>query len=260
MRLWKTLIGLTLALIPGAAYAIPVVNWCPTELPCEPALEVVILNIAIYAASIFGFFLAAMFAFYAIKLLISTGDDNAQTDTRKAFAYAFFGVVLVTGANIIAASFTNWGTIADVDLLKLEIIDPIVTFFKTLVGTALIVTITYNGIRLILSEDESQASTARRRFIESLIGAAVVILAGAIVDAFIPPVQASILTTELQGIAQFIATIFGFLAVIAIIVGGMFLVLSVQDSMKDRGKQIILGGVISLVVVYSSYSIINLLF
>jgi len=261
MRLLSLIPGLALALIPTSVYAIPTVNWCPTELPCdETAFEIRILDIAIYGGSIFGIFLAAMFAYYAVKLLISTGDDNAQSEMRKAFSYAFFGVVLVAGAQIIANGLTNWGTIVEHATIKSDIIDPLVIFFETFVGAALIVTITFNAFRLILSEDESQSSTARKRFIESLIGTAVVILADTIVRAFMPPGTASLLTEEFRGIAQFIATIFGLLAVIAIIVGGIFLILSVQDSMKDRGKQIILGGIISLVVVYSSYAIVSLLF
>ena len=257
MRSKSLFAGLMLVLIPQSALAIALGS-CPVgSLSCNPNLAGIIYAVATAFAIAFGGFLIAMFAFYGVRLLISTGDENAQTEVRSSIAYAIFGAVLVAGAQYLADSFAVSGTIVNSGILESNILTPVKDFFAGLLGIALIATITYQGIRLVIAEDESQSSAARKRFIEGLIGAAVIVLVDPIVDAFVPSGNMGGLTDELAGIAQFLATIFGLLAVIAIMAGGVFLAFSATDSFKDKGKQMIFAGIISLVVVWVSYALIN---
>ncbi|MBU0766840.1 hypothetical protein KKF55_03605 [Patescibacteria group bacterium] len=258
MQILGILTGLVLVLIPQRTIAITL-GTCPvTDLSCNGDLSGIIYGIATVFAVAFGGFLFAMFAFYGIKLLVSTGDENAQSEVRSAIVYAIFGSILVAGAQYIADSFTTSGTIVDVTKLEDSILSPVKSFITGLLAITLIVTITYQGIRLVIADDESQSSAARKRFIEGLIGAAVIILVDTIVDAFIPGTGMGNLKNELAGISKYLATIFGFLAVIAIMSGGIFLAFSATDSYKEKGKQMIFAGIISLVVVWVSYALVKL--
>jgi len=261
MRFLSVLTGLVLVLMPQSVLAITLGS-CPVNtriLSCYPDISGIIYAVATVFAIAFGGFLIAMFAFYGIRLLVSTGDENAQTEVRSSIVYAIFGAVLVAGAQYLADSFAVSGIIVDADALKSSILTPVKDFFTGLLSIALIATITYQGIRLVIAEDESQSSTARKRFIEGLIGAAVIVLVDPIVDAFVPSPSGNMggLTDELAGISQFLATIFGLLSVVAIMAGGVFLAFSATDALKDKGKQMIFAGIISLIVVWVSYALIK---
>ncbi len=262
MRYLKLITGLIAALYPTGVAAVGLTpgNACVsgTGISCNPNVNTTLVNLATAGITAFGAFLFAMFVFYGFRMLVSSSDENVQTETRKAVVFAIFGAVLVAGSRIFANSFTNWGTIVDSGNLEANVLTPVKLFIEGLVGIALIVTITFQGIRMILSEDESQSSAARKRFIEGLIGAIVIVLLDTIVDAFIPTGGGMTnFTTEMAGIGKFMATIFGFLATVTIIVGGIMLVASVNDTLKDRGKQLIIGGIIGLVVVWMSYALIH---
>ncbi len=260
MRLTEIATGITLALIPSTANAIAT-TWTDacesSQLACHSDLNVPISGLALTATGAFGAFMFAMFIYYGVKLLVSTADENAQTETRKAIVFAIFGTVLVVGSQVIASSFTSWGVIRAGTAIETSVLAPVKTFIVGLVGIALIVTITFQGIRLIIAQDESQSSAARKRFIEGLIGAVVVTLVDTVVDAFIPGTGMGQVSTEMAGISRFLATIFGFLAVVAMIIGGIMLVASVNDDLKDKGKKLIIAGIISLVVVWISYALVR---
>jgi len=262
MRLIGVITGVAAALYPMGVSAVTLApgEAClsSTNISCYFDINTSIGGLAGAAIAAFGAFLFAMFVFYGFRMLVSTSDEDVQTETRKAVVYAIFGAVLVAGSQVIAGSFTNWGTLVDSANLEANVLTPVKLFIKGLVGIALIVTITFQGIRLILSEDESQSTAARKRFIEGLIGAVVIVLLDTIVDAFIPTGGGMWpLTNQMAGIARFLATIFGFLAAVTIIVGGIMLVASVNDALKDRGKQLVIGGITGLVVVWMSYALIH---
>jgi hypothetical protein len=260
MRRFALIAGGVMAILPQVCHAVGI-NPCPVPgIPCGDLPSVIDTTIAQPALAAFGGFLVAMFVFYGIRLLLTTGDDNAQTKIRYAFQYSIFGIVLVTSAYLITSSIVDNSGIVDASAISTGILVPLKQAIVGLVGTALIVTITFQGIRLILSEDESQASAARKRFIAGPLGAVVIAVEDQIIDAIATPHGgSSILAEEIAGIARFLATIFGALAVIALIVGGIMLVVSVQDSLKDRAKKIITASIVAIIVVLMAYGLVTAL-
>ncbi len=202
----------------------------------------------------FSGILIAMLIAYALRLAFSPGDESAVTETRSAFAHAFLGALLVTGAAGIAASFVDTG--AAVDTAPLEgLVHVAVVFVKSLLAALLLANFFIQGVLLIVAMDDSLRSKARTRMLHGAIGAAIVMLA----DAFIATVvnrDISIATQESVGIANFLGTIFGLLAVVGIIAGGIMYVISVDESLKDKGKSIIRGSLIALAVVIASYALV----
>jgi hypothetical protein len=132
----------------------------------------------------------------------------------------------------------------------------VVTFFKGVVFAILIGNFFYQGFLLIVAQDDATRERARKLMLWGLIGATVVILANAAVEAFTYQ-DIGVISIELTGILNFLATIFGFLSVIAIIVAGIMIMISVEDSSKERGKKILLAAFVSLVVVVCSAAIVN---
>lgn len=51
-------------------------------------------------------------------------------------------------------------------------------------------------------------------------------------------------------------TLLGFLAAIALIVAGIMLIISIDESLRDKAKSIVIGTLITLVVVFCCYTLI----
>lgn len=258
--LWAA--GMLFALVPTSAFAIVTFSPCPLNeygvpFPCNP-LSGVIGNIGTQATAMFVGFLLAMIIFYGFKLLFGANEENAQTEVKTAFAYAIGGATLVMGATVIASAFMPSAAIVTVGPIT-AIINNVLDFIFGLGGTALIVAITIQGIRMIVAQEEGQASEARKNLIYAMIGAAVLILARVIVESVTGTgqLEGSELSAEISGIVGFLATIFGVLALIAIIIGGFMLVISYDESLKEKGKKSIITGLVALAVVSAAQAIIN---
>jgi hypothetical protein len=132
-------------------------------------------------------------------------------------------------------------------------------FFFGMMAAALIINIGYHGAQLIVSQDDSGMTNARQGMLRGAIGLTIVMISGTVLDAF----NTNIITdtnNELFGIGNFIITIFGALAVVAIVVAAIMLVVSVDEQLKDRAKKIMITVAISVLVVMSSKIIISTFF
>jgi len=259
MRLKNLISAAFLAIIPQLAYAIDLGN-CPVgDLSCVGDLNVPINLIIGAAVAAFGGFLFLMFVYYSLKLLIDAGEDSANTDTKNAFVHAILGAVLVGTYAVItgAIGWKSGGVPIDAGTLRTGVIRPLADFTIGLANVAMQVNVVAQGFRLIWAQDEGQTTAAKKKFFVGCMGAVVVVLATVITDSFVDSTGGTI-ATEVAGISKFLATIFGLLAVVAIIIGGVMLAFSGQDSMKENGKNTIIVGIVSLVVVFSSYALIKL--
>jgi uncharacterized membrane protein YozB (DUF420 family) len=87
------------------------------------------------------------------------------------------------------------------------------------------------------------------------IGVAISLVAFAIVHA-VADNDPGLLVEEMKGIILFLLTIFGTLCVVALIVAGVFLVISFDESLKDRAKKVVIGTLTALVFVLVCYTAI----
>lgn len=220
-----------------------------TETVIIPALQVCFLAVAV------GFFF-----YYAVRLMLESDDENTITETKMAYGYAIAGAAAVSLAGLIvqAVGDSAQGTLVN-QAPVIAALDGVVRYMRLMISAAVSCLIVYQGFRIILLQgQESEIEQQKKRFFHGLIGVAIVLIANVAVSAFFPQNDgAEILNTEFVGIINFLLEIFGALALLAIIVGGILLVVSAEDSLKDRAKKSIFTAVIALIVVLSSFLIVN---
>lgn len=263
-------------LLPGllgiaitALFPLPIVHgqaWClVSDIPCggnpfQLIKEKFIDNFLRFGivAIVFG-----MFAYYALALLFSGDDENAAAQMKTAFGHAIAGCAVVGVAILISENIGSITTPANplTGNTGTQIrtgLEEATKYFKLLVGALVSFHVTYQGIRLIaLQGKEEEVSKQKAKFFHGLIGVAVVLLANSIISAVQPGNNANVLSNEIKGIANFLITLFGLLAVVAFMASAAALMLSVDESWKEKGKKGMFGSVIVLIIVFSSWAIVR---
>jgi hypothetical protein len=236
-------------------------NYCPiSSIPCGG------LNLPIYlgrvtsgiGVALIGI-LTGMLIFYTLKLAVSGQDESQGTAVRNAYLHALFGAILVAGATFIVATVPERSTVIIPGGLATGILGPVTVFFFAGAASALVINIGYYATRLIIAQDESGGTNARQGIIRGIIGLSIVLMGGAIVGAFSAG-SPLVLADEAIGIGRFLITIFGTLAVVAIVVAGLMLVISADEQLKDRARKIILATAVAIIVVMASGVILSVFF
>lgn len=245
-----------------ASKAYAQIDPCPLDtgiLPCDPGgnFNVFLTGTFINGAKIaFGSVLFAMMVFYGIKLIMGADNDSTISESYNSYAYAAIGTILAGGAFAFANTFAVQGILVDAAPTNSVIIGVIVAF-RAILYAALVFNIFYQGFRLVSSQDESQADKAKKQFIYGLIGAAIVLLAEPIVFGFSTSDSGAI-GLQAVGIANFIGTILGAFAVIAMFVSGLYLVFAVNEQNAEKAKKVLIAAIIVLIIVVMSLALINL--
>ena len=86
-----------------------------------------------------------------------------------------------------------------------------------------------------------------------------VMLAQPILSAVTPGAFNNEINNNIVGIANFLATIFGVGAVLAFIVAGIMLVVSINETVKDRAKTLMFTAVVAIIIVISSLALVTVL-
>jgi len=233
---------------------------CPiANLSCSTGGAFTSLDTIFEAAQtrIFPALLFAMIVFYGFKLVIQSHDESAQTEVKQAFGQAIFATALVGGAILLADAFAQPGTIANTAQAN-TVLDFVIKSLVALTFTVVVVNVFIQSYRLIAAQEDSDTDAAKKRLVHGAIGGAVAILAVTIVNAFMSPAGgSSLLSDQAVGIGNFLATIFGGVAVLGLLVSGIFLVLSVEEGLKDRARKLFFVSLAALVVVIVAYTIIR---
>ncbi len=217
------------------------------------------LSVIIPAAQYIFYAIAILFFFYyGIRLMIESEDENTITETKSAYGYAIAGCVMVSFAGLIIDAVTpNTADIISIAPVTTGL-GNIVTFFKLMLSTAVTVHMVWQGVRLIMLQgQESEMEQQKKRFFNGLLGVAIVLLAEAVITAFVPGSGSSQLANEIVGVINFLLQILGALCILSIIVAGVMLVVSTNEELKDRAKKAIFSTVIALVIVIVSYTVIK---
>ena len=260
-------IGLALLLWPALAAAqLPVPN-CPIPFLSCGGGGVAGLN-AFFWGSVWpslkvGFVGVALccFLYYSVQLMMAKSEESNINEAKSAYEMAIFGCAVVILTAAIVESFAPSGN--PNDLVRpaplITAVNAVIFFMKLVLGAIVLIRLTIQGIRLILLEGQSQGETdkQKKQFFNGIFGVAAILLANALVAALYPGANSGILAIELVGMANFLLVLMGGFAVITIIIAGFMLILSVDESLKDRAKKVISGTVIALTVVLCAYVLVN---
>ena len=251
------IVGVLAAVVPSLVIA--QINPCPLgSLACpggaaDGFITSVLINGSKYA---FGGVLGAMLIWYGMKLIMGADNDSTITEVYNSYAYAVVGTILAGGAFALAATFATRGNVIYAAPTN-NILLGVRMALRAILGTALLFNIFYQGYRLVSSQDDSQVEKAKKQFIYGMVGAGIVILADVLVTAFIGS-NSGLINGHIIGIANFIGTILGAFAVIALFVAGLWLVLAVNEQNKEKAKKIIIMTFIVLLVSMVSLALIRI--
>ncbi|MDD4319713.1 MAG: hypothetical protein PHW10_05320 [Candidatus Peribacteraceae bacterium] len=189
------------------------------------------------------------------RMIIKSGSDAGMTEGKQGMMYAVAAVVVASVAGLISATVTSGPLFTAAPVLTP--LNNVYKFFVALLYAALTANIVIQGFRMIASHgSQEMMERARKRLIQGFIGAVVVLLADFIVKVFIygniAPVKA-----EIVGLANFLLAFVAIGILIVIILGGLILVVSVDESLKSKAQQAIKTGIIVLLVVGLSAAVIN---
>lgn len=210
----------------------------------------------------FAGILLLMLVAYGIKLAATAHNDNSVSEARLAYMQALVGAILVGAAYVIGDAFSaDPAIISDTQIIKNDVLEIVIQLLVGVVVIVVIANIVIQGIRLIISLNEGGIETARKNFIQSLAGGAMVMIVVPLFNALtgLGSGGGNRMQEIVVGIANFLGAIFGVLAVAAFVIAGIMLVVSVNESLKDRARSLMIGSLIAIVVVVASLGIISFL-
>ena len=273
-----TLVALALTLlIPIAAHGqlelpdLPDPEPCPLQgiigVPCNDSGEgaegvQAYLDETIFPAMRILFIATAilMFLQYSIKLLFDPESSETASTTKTAYGYGVTACAIVGIASLIvdAVGQEAKGTLINPEPIEEGIMN-IITYMRLVVAVIMTLFILIQGVRLIMKQgNEEEFKNAQTQFFHASLGVAVILLANTLVTAFRPESSPPIgLATEIVGIINFGLTFVGALSLLSILVAGILLVISVDESLKDRAKKAITTSIVGLTVAFLSYVLVH---
>ncbi len=208
--------------------------------------------------------LAAGFMFYyGFRMVTESGNESAIGNARKSFIYALTGfAVLAAGSQIRTALFLGSNSTTNpIPFEPTALADQINQLGVYLVQASqgiLLIMFVFAAFRLITSGgDESAATNARKNMVHYGAAAIIMMTSTTLVRAFFYPSSVGNLIIDIAGVIRFAMGFLGAFSVIALIIAGIMLILSVDESLKDRARQTIIGTLASLLIALFSFAILT---
>lgn len=242
----RLLSGLWLLLIPSicSAQAAALANF----------LESFLLTQVMIAAG--GVILLFVF-YYGARMIFESQNESAITDARKSFINALVGFAVLAAMYPLRLAFVTGDAFNPVNT---AILIPEFTNLRSYIIVVaegiFVLMMTLHAFRLLTSRgDEGETDKVRKALIMNILGAVLILLANVIVTAVMGG-DAGMIAVELAGIAGFMITLIGGIAVLALIVAGILLIVSVDESLKERAKKIVGGSIIAIIIALVSYVVL----
>ncbi len=241
-----------------SAIAVPIVR----RTAGASALSALIYNHLILEALVafWGISFFALF-YYGLRMIVDAYKDESYTQMSDAIIYTLIGFGVIACALAFATTFTTTGLSLDAttdvqpNVLK-NSIDSARQFIITLSTGIFVLLVVISALRMVSTRGEQgDFDKWRKVLVGSCIGVMIMFIADFIVQA-VDRRDASLIVEELRGIALFALTFGGFLCMLALIVAGIFLIISIDEGLRDRAKKTIIGTLIALAIVICSYAII----
>ena len=192
--------------------------------------------------------------YYGFRLIVSANNESALSEAGNSIVYAVFGFAVIALALPFSEAFGNVGGINTAILIPG--IASLVQYITIAGSGSFVFMLTIIGIRILSTQGDSSKFEQHRKILLVVIcGAGLMLLANSLV-LWVSTGSPAIMIMEMAGLAIFLLTIIGVVSVVSIIAAGVMLIVSVDDSLKERAKRIIFGTLISLAFVLAAYTLI----
>ncbi len=246
------------------------------------------------AAKLIQYILGGMALLYmgvaGFRILTSDGNEETIKTSRKTMVWAAFGLMLATIVtplvDLIFAPTAAGSIIIDVDpnlspelqhqfLLEIgrlatrgAILNQ-VKFFQTFVAATATLMLFLAGFKLVTAGGNEEVVTKQHKTISWIfLGMGTILVAEAFVTVFAPEVDGQVVapgmeqigtfSQQMGGFTNFLLTFTGGLAVLALVVGALYFSTAAMNAEQaEKGKKIILGAVLGLVLTISAYAVVN---
>ena len=213
-------------------------------------IETHIINQAIVA--FVGIAAAAIF-YYAVRLLLSAHNEQAQGEMGTAFLYVLIGFFVIGISGAFVGAFRNGENPA----LLIPSLYSVSNFLITGAAGIFILMAVIAGLHMITSDgDQGAFDKWKQVLINRCFGVMIMMLAYFLANGIFAPTNPGILREQMKGLILFLLTIIGTVSAVALIVAGIFLIVSIDESLRDRAKTTIIGTLVALAITMASYTII----
>lgn len=211
-------------------------------------------------AAFWGLAAGAVF-YYAVRMVLEAQKEEAGKDLSNAFIFAITGFAIIACASAFASAFgvgvLSTDAVADVNpgILDFSIMS-VANFIIKMSAGVFVLIIVITGLKMIATQGESSNFDKWRKvLVANCIGVVMMLTAYFVIHA-VSDINSAMLITEMRGLALWMLTIIGFVCVVALIIAGILLIVSIDESLKDRAKRIVIGTLISLLIVIACYTLI----
>ncbi len=250
MRRLERVFG-TLQILPAALLTVP--EFCHGAAGAVALSAFIQDHIITQALFAFGGVAAAAIFYYAIRMIVEAYNEKSITDITQSFIYVFIGFVVIAISSAFANSF-GLGSIAPGNLAPG--LQSVSDFIISGAAGAFTLMVVLAGLRMITSQgEEAEFDKWRKVLIGNCVGVMIMLTAFFVAHAVFD-INSGLIVEEMRGIGLFLLTIIGFACIVALIIAGVLLIISIDESLKDRAKRAIIGTLISLLIVMAAYTLI----
>lgn len=229
-------------------------SFCPSALTGGGAALCQFIQIHIVDQALIAFYgvAAAFICYYAARMIIAAYQDNTASEAGTTFIQVFIGFIVIA----ISAAFANAFSVGVNPSLLNEGFASVSVLIIAASSGVFVLMIVIAGLRMITAQGDAAAF---QKWIKVLtynaVGVVIMFIAYFIVHA-VSDIDTGIIIEEMRGLALFLLTVTGFACVAALIIAGILLIISIDESLRDRAKKIVIGTLISLAFVLVVYTLL----
>jgi len=280
-----SLIILNLSLIPIASQAgfLPMAdeNYQDTFVTADgdTALEQS-TNITVKVINIARILIGSVAVFMAIVSAVQmlSGNEESNTNAKKAIIYSIVGLVIVALSADLARLFDlgNGGLIGSKKELanRVRIFDGsirvMITFIKYIIGSIAIALLIQSGLRMVtMGENEDEVSKDKKRIFTIGVGLVALIFVDTMIrnvlykmdDPLVgPTIDLKQGTAELVGFVNMIVTIVSPIAILSLVAGGVWYAASMgNEESQGKAKKMMITSLLGIILIYGAFGIVSTL-
>ncbi|MCF7836416.1 hypothetical protein K9N08_00950 [Candidatus Gracilibacteria bacterium] len=224
----------------------------------------------------------------AFRMIQAVGDEETVTSSRKSMVWSAIALIIAGGSAIfvdkVFAPDAATGIISDggnaAAQLKLILesgqsqarilVLNYVKYFQTFLGAGAVLMLFLAGFKMVSAAGNEEIVTKQRQMITWIfMGLAIILVTEGLVSVFLPEGEAGKIafnsttaiesfSAQMGGFTNFLLTFSSAIAVLALIVGAVYMTSAVANpEQAEKGKKIILAAVLGLVVTISAFALVN---